>query len=101
MDGIRFASRLEAKRYGQLKLLENRGMVTELQLQVPYTFMVNGRVLKTQSGRDYKYLADFVYKVKGKVIVEYSKGFKTQEYKTKKMLMSHVNDISILETNKY
>lgn len=49
IDGIRFASKLEAKRYGELKLLQKNGDVSFFLRQVP--FDLPGGV---------KYVADFV-----------------------------------------
>ncbi len=98
VDGIHFASQREGRRYSELKLLAKHGMIDELRLQVPYEFMVNGKLLRNPSGRSYRYIADFVYIQDGATVVEDVKGVKTREYKTKKMLMDHVNHISIFET---
>jgi len=98
IDGIRFDSTKEGNRYSQLKLMQKSGIISDLQCQVGFTFMVNGSLLHTPTGRPYRYIADFVYHAEGIRIVEDVKGVKTREYKTKKMLMDHVNHISIVET---
>ena len=36
IDGLIFASKLEAKRYTELKLLEKQGIITNLKLQPSY-----------------------------------------------------------------
>ncbi len=65
VDGIRFASVLEATRFGQLKLMEKAGLIKKLELQPK--FMI-GVVEKEWSpwGRKWKltYTADFRYKEK-------------------------------------
>ncbi len=95
VDGFVFASRAEARRYGELKMLEDSGEITELALQVPYSLDVNGVHVCD-------YVADFVYRVspdpvKGKV-VEDVKGKRTAVYQLKKKLMLAVYGITILET---
>ena len=39
VDGIKFDSKREYKRYSQLKLLEIAGQISELQLQVPFVLI--------------------------------------------------------------
>ena len=62
VDGIKFDSRREARRYQELKEKEDNGEIHNLQLQVPYI------LIPTQHGEDGKvkerkcvYKADFVY----------------------------------------
>lgn len=64
----------------------SRGAITDLQTQVVYQ-LVQG----------VKYVADFVYKNRGLVVVEDVKGFKTPVYKLKKKLMRSVLGIEIKE----
>lgn len=54
VDGIRFASKLEAKRYAELLLLMQAGHVRELELQPAFDLQVCGRSLG-------EYHADFEY----------------------------------------
>ena len=93
IDGIRFASKREAKRYQELKLLERAKEIQDLKLQVPYVL-----IQKSAHGREIKYVADFVYEENGQTIVEDSKGFRTDVYKLKKRLMAEVYGITIRET---
>jgi Protein of unknown function (DUF1064) len=91
VDGIRFASAAEARRYGELKLLLWSGQITDLQLQVPYRLEVNGCLVGT-------YRADFVYTDSGGGLhVEDVKGFATRLYKLKKKLMLACHGIEIEE----
>lgn len=93
VDGIRFASRREAKRYCQLRLLSQHGQIAALTLQPPYPLTVNGQLICT-------YVADFrYYDVHlSREVVEDSKGFRTREYQIKRKLMLALYGIEILET---
>lgn len=91
VDGFVFDSKKEARRYGELKLLEQTGQIENLRLQVPYPIKVNGSLITT-------YIADFVYIEAGKEVVEDVKGKRTREYIIKKKLMMAVHEIAILET---
>lgn len=91
VDGIRFASKREANRYGELAYLLKAGQISNLKLQVRYPLVVNGVHVCT-------YIADFVYDDKGQRIVEDAKGFATYHYKIKRALMKAVYGIDIRET---
>lgn len=93
VDGIKFASKKEATRYRELKLLERAGVITKLRMQVPFIL-----VDKSQFGRQIKYLADFVYEEDGETVVEDTKGFRTDVYKLKKRLVAEKYGIVIKET---
>ena len=94
LNGIKFDSKKEARRYYELKLLERAGIIKELKLQVPYVL-----IEKSKHGREIKYLADFTYIEKGKLIVEdvKSSATKTALYKLKKRLLAERYDIEIKE----
>ena len=94
IDGIEFDSKKEAKRYQELKLLEQAKQIKYLQLQVPYIL-----IPKSKYGRQITYRADFVYfdNREQKVVVEDVKGIKTPVYKLKKRLMAEVHGIIIEE----
>lgn len=89
VDGILFDSKKEAKRYGELKLLERAGVITNLRRQVPFTLVPsqkrNGKVIE----RPVVYKADFVYSENGEDIVEDVKSVatKTKEYVIKRKLL--------------
>lgn len=59
VDGIKFPSKREARRWSQLKLLERAGEIYDLQRQVPYVITIKGDKIGT-------YYADFVYSRPGK-----------------------------------
>ena len=77
VDGHRFPSRREAKRYTDLKLLQRAGRIHDLRIQVAYPLKVDDQIIG-------KYVADFVYWEGSTEIVEDCKGFRTPLYKWKK-----------------
>lgn len=101
IDGIKFDSRKEAKRYVELKKMEQDGLITNLSLQVPFelmpsfTIFVDGKIRKR---RNIRYIADFVYFVDGKEVVEDVKGRRTDVYKLKKKLFEYTYHMTIKET---
>lgn len=92
VDGITFHSKREAKRYGELKLLEKAGKITELTLQPKFEFIVNGVKIGT-------YTADFWYRPAGEInaVIEDAKGFKTQQYRLRVKLMKALHGIDVKE----
>ena len=93
VDGIRFDSKAEARRYGELLLLQRAGHIHELELQPPFELHVNGIMI----GR---YVADFRYLDEaGKYVVEDVKGVKTPMYRWKQKHMKAQYGIEIRETS--
>lgn len=84
VDGIKFPSGREAKRYKELKLLERAGQISNLELQPKYPITINGAPVIIRSkgypnGRKASYKADFRYIDKnGKSVVEDSKSIATR-----------------------
>ena len=77
VDGVAFDSKKEAKRYRELKLMEDAGMISRLERQVKFDLLPNqkdpdGKVIE----RKVQYVADFVYMRNGKVVVEDVKGYR-------------------------
>lgn len=91
VNGIRFDSKKEARRYGQLKLLERSGNITELSLQPRFDLTING----CKCGF---YKADFRYIENNKEVIEDVKGVKTAVYNLKKKLVKAIHGIEIFET---
>ena len=92
VDGIRFASKKEAKRYGELKLMEHAGHISKLKLQPSFDIVIKGQKIC-------KYIADFTYFNSKQVrIVEDVKGVKTPIYRLKKKLVKALHGIEIFET---
>ena len=100
-DGIKFDSKKEATRYAELKILEKAGEIKNLQLQRPFELIprqkIDGKVVE----RACKYIADFVYqeRIPGgwQLVVEDTKGFRTEAYKIKRKLMLQKYGIKIRE----
>ena len=99
VDGIWFDSQREARRYGELKLLQRGGYISDLRLQVPYELLPNqkdidGKVIE----RKVRYIADFVYTDKdGREVVEDAKGMRTEVYRLKRKLLLDRYGIKIKE----
>ena len=105
VDGYRFASTKEARRYGELKLLERAGEIHGLTLQPRYELSVdNGDYPEDGRGRSIPlgvYVADFRYFRKGaegtELVIEDVKGFKTPLYRWKKKHVEAQYGITITE----
>ena len=92
VDGIRFASKAEARRYRELRLLERGGAIADLILQPRYPVRVNGVRICT-------YLADFTYRdcETGLYVTEDVKGVRTPVYKLKRKLVEALYGLAITE----
>lgn len=89
-DGIKFDSKKECKRYRELKLMERAGLVSDINIQVPFVLQESFIRCDGKRVRSIKYVADFTYKDKeGKLHIEDAKGVKTQVYKLKKKLFEY------------
>lgn len=85
-----FASRLEYGRWCDLCNLQRAGVIRGLRRQVTFSLDVNGVHVCD-------YIADAVYQMNGRTIVEDTKGVRTTVYKLKKKLMLAVRGITINE----
>lgn len=96
IDGIRFASKAEARRYAQLQLLLRAGAIANLELQPTFPIEVmnptNGEM--TQVG---VYKGDFRYVERGVTVIEDVKGMRTVVYRLKKRLVEAIYGIRIQE----
>jgi hypothetical protein len=92
VDGILFQSTKEARRYTELKSMQQAGVIQDLKTQVWYDLNVNGVHIT-------KYVADFVYydNERKQEVVEDPKGMRTQLYVIKNRLMKAVHGIEIEE----
>jgi hypothetical protein len=107
-NGIEFDSVKEAKRYQELLLFERAGTIQDLQMQVKFVLIPAQRepdIIGKRGGR-YKgkvierecaYIADFVYTIDGKTVVEDTKGMRTKDYIIKRKLMLWTHGIRIRE----
>ena len=97
VDNIRFASKKEAARYCELKLLTTARQVSHLTLQDRWPLMVPYGVDKHVIGH---YLSDFRYydEQKEEWVTEDVKGFRTPLYRWKKRHVEAQYGITIRET---
>ena len=106
VDGLKFDSRKEAKRYRELKLMQELGLITNLECQkkyvlIPAKYKVKNNK-KTLIERECYYKADFAYTDhNGEVVVEDVKGYKHGQAYTvfviKRKLMLQEYGIQITE----
>ena len=93
VDGIKFDSKAEARRYAELKLMEDTGHIKELKLQPKFELQPKYKNSKGQCIRAITYKADFSYiethSEVGKLIVEDVKGVETKEFKLKKKMLEY------------
>lgn len=78
-DGIKHASKKEAKRWMDLCFLEKQGKIKNLRRQVRFPLLIN--YIKIGA-----YIADFVYEQREQEIIEDTKGFQTSIFKIKKKI---------------
>ena len=94
INGITFDSKHEASRYQELLLLQRAGIIKNLELQVPFAIIVNGKKIC-------KYIADFQYVdvSSGKVVTEDAKSpaTRTPTYQIKKKLVAAIYGVQIVE----
>jgi len=90
VDGYDFDSLLEAKRYGELKLLEKAGAISHIQVHKHWHLHVNNIHIGF-------YEADFTYLENGQTVIEDTKGLKTALYRWKKKHVLAEYNIEIRE----
>lgn len=87
LDGIKFSSKKEAKRYSELKMLKDSSEVLFYLRQVPFHLPGNVR-----------YVCDFmVFWSNGEITIEDVKGMKTDMYIVKKKILEDTYPIHITE----
>lgn len=113
IDGIKFDSVKESRRFLTLRAMEEAGTISDLKRQVKYVLIpaqrepdtvgkrggkIKGKLLE----RECSYVADFVYKdAQGNTVVEDVKGYRGggayEIFKIKRKLMLYVHGIKIIE----
>lgn len=86
VDGIRFDSKGEARRWGDLNFLQRANHISDLKRQVTFDLGVC------------KFRADFTYVQNGALVVEDFKGVITPEFRIKAKLMKQVHGIEVVVT---
>ena len=97
VGGETFDSHKEYNRYRELVLLQRAGQVSDLKRQVKFELIPSQRVDGKVVERACHYVADFVYREGGKIVVEDTKGFRTKDYIIKRKLLLYVHGIQIRE----
>lgn len=99
INGHTFASKAEARRYAELWLLNDKGLIQNLEVQPSFVLApcvkYDG---STRSKPALRYVADFSYIENDKLIVEDVKGMETPVFKIKRHLMKHVYKIDVRVT---
>src|SRR5436309_8286712 len=90
-----FASKREAHRYRELRLLERSGVITGLECQVAFELRAPGAT--GTLARVGRYIADFTYIENGRKVVEDAKGVRTALYQWKRKHFESEYGISITE----
>jgi len=72
--GHRHASKKEARRCGELHLLQRAGKISDLIVEPQFWFEINGIVVKHPNGRRAGFKPDFSYRAPGATICEDCKG---------------------------
>lgn len=95
VNGWRFDSQAEARRYQQLLLLGAAGDLDNLELQPAFRIVVAGVPIAT-------YRADFAYRAlpSQALVVEDVKGVKTPVYRLKKKLVEALYGLTIQEVTR-
>jgi hypothetical protein len=100
VDGIRFDSMREARRWGELRLLEKAGEIRALKRQVALPLMGRDGPLKTRTGRQMKLTVDFVYedrRANWATVYEDSKGAITRDYEVRRAVAAAMG-IEVMES---
>jgi len=99
--GITFDSKAEARRYGQLIMLERAGHIAGLTRQVPFVLAPSVKFEDAKKAKPaLRYMADFMYSDvgTGKIVVEDVKGVITPLFRVKQHLMKSVHNIDVKVT---
>jgi hypothetical protein len=103
VDGIQYDSGLEARRHGELQLLQSAGCISDLRRQVEFPYVVDGKVIfiwiadhcyKDESGND---VVEDVKALSQKKDGTYIRPTCTPVYRLKKRLIESQYGIKIFE----
>ena len=86
VDDISFDSKKEARRWGELKLLERAGKIIELRRQVVIPLVGRDGPLLARKGRQMRITVDFGYVevASGLTVYEDAKGLPTRDYEVRR-----------------
>lgn len=98
VDGERFDSMHEAKRWQELKLLERAGKISLLERQVPYELAPSVKLAGEARARPaIRLVIDFRYfsAEEARIVIEDAKGYETDVSRIKRHLMKSVHGIDV------
>lgn len=87
-NGIKFDSKKEGAYYLKLKMLEEKGIINDLKLQVKFELQPKF-TFKGKTIRAINYIADFTYIQDNQLHIVDTKGIRTEVYKLKKKMMQY------------
>lgn len=98
VDGQRFDSKSEAKRFCQLQILERAGKISDLKTQVSFD-LLPAQDLDGKKEKPVRYIADFSYQENGGLVVEDVKSAptKTREFVIKRKMLLFFHKIVVRE----
>lgn len=98
-NGVTFDSKREARRWSELLMLEQTGVIQNLQRQVRYELLPSQRIDGKVVERPVFYVADFTYEQDGMTVVEDTKSpaTRTPVYVIKRKLLLYRYGIRIRE----
>jgi len=99
VDGITFDSRAEASRFAVLRAMQRAKIISGLELQPEFPFIINGEPVRALSksgkGRPLKAVMDFRFFKDGAWHVEDVKGIDTAVSRLKRAFVHHLYGIKI------
>ncbi len=96
VDGVKFDSGREAKRWQELKLLERAGRISKLERQVTYILAPSVKILGEKRARPALRLKiDFRYVEDGQTIADDAKGYSDTAFRIRQHLMKSVHGIDV------
>ena len=102
-NGITYDSKKEYLRHQELLLMEKAGLISDLQRQVKYELIPTQRIDGKVVERPISYIADYVYRKDGGIVVEDVKGYRDPssagyaKFVLKRKMMLFFHDIRIRE----
>ena len=103
VDGITFDSKAEARRYGELIMLERAGRISGLTRQVSYELAKGVKFEGEKRAKPpLRYIADFVYcdiDAGGVIVCEDVKGVQTPLFRAKRHWMLAVHGVQVRVTS--
>ena len=98
VDNLTFDSQAEAKRYGELKLLERAGKIRDLRVHWPIRCMVNGKLICTLKP-DFGYWDDRIDQLRYEDVKGFKRGSHYALFRVKKKLAEALYGITIKEVD--